>query len=65
MPSVDEAELLALNDHFTLYATVVDATWKLRYQRSDFFFFDNFGCPGQRSVDTRTSTNLRKHATPY
>ena len=24
-----------------------------------FFFFDNLGCPGQRSVDTHTSTNPR------
>ena len=30
-----------------------------------FVFFDNLGCPGQRSVDMRISTNPRGHATPY
>jgi hypothetical protein len=30
-----------------------------------FFFIDNLGCPGQRSVDTRTSTNPKGHATSY
>ncbi len=30
-----------------------------------FFFFLNLWCSGQCSVDTRTSTNPRGHATPY
>ena len=37
----------------------------LEKKLSVLFFFFNLGCSGQRSVDTRISTNLRGHATPY